>query len=341
MTTPHRDDRIDEYLWDPMAPSDADVQAVESLLEPLAFDPSATPLKGERFQPVTKPRRRWWYGLAAAAVIVLATGWLAHQWRLSWPAGRAWPIEAMVGAGTDRLAVGSVLALSGSDRARVQIARIGTMEIAGDARVTLQSTQGARHRLNLERGTVRVRTWAPPGSVVFRTPIGEVIDLGCEFDLTTDADRTVVRVRSGWVQIANSIDESLIPAGAMSEMRAGRAPGVPVFEDATPGFAAAVRALEAGTGDASASVRTIVANARARDVFTLLMLVERGSRGGDLIAARAAELWPPPDDVSATGVARGDRDGLWRWRDTLPLPPPKGWLRNWRDALPDWLVGRQ
>jgi hypothetical protein len=145
-----------------------------------------------------------------------------------------------------------------------------------------------------------------------------------------------VSVRSGWVQIENGVDESLIPAGAESEMRPGRAPGVPIFRDATPAFAAAARDLESGSADRAGIV---AAEARARDVLTLLLLVERGLPGRDVIAARAAELWPPPADVTVNGVLRGDRDGLWRWRDTLPLPPPKGWLRNWRDALPSWLVG--
>jgi hypothetical protein len=114
-----------------------------------------------------------------------------------------------------------------------------------------------------------------------------------------------------------------------------------VFEDAAPEFLTAVRALEDDQGtDRAAALATIVRLARSRDVLTLLLLVERRAPGGSQIAARAAELWPPPGNITANGVARGDRDGLWRWRETLPLPPPKGWIRNWRDALPGWLTGR-
>jgi hypothetical protein len=71
-------------------------------------------------------------------------------------------------------------------------------------------------------------------------------------------------------------------------------------------------------------------------MLTMLLLVERRSAGADRIAFRAAELSPPPRDVTVGQVLRGDRNALWRWRDTLPLPPPKGWLRNWQDALPQW-----
>lgn len=339
MTARSEDDRINAYLWDPSAAPDGTVQQVERQLEPLRFDPAARNLHWAPAASTPLRRRRWPYALAAAAVVVLVAGWSVAAWRWSWPAGRAWTIEAAPAAMADRLVVGSVLTLSGSERANVSIARIGTMQIEGDTRVTLQSTQGTRHRLTLDRGTVRVRVWAPPGSVVFRTPAGEVIDVGCQFDLTVDEARSLVRVRSGWVQLDNGIAETLVPAGAASEMRADRAPGVPVFEDAPEGFLGAIRALEDDTrGDRAASVRTIVALARPRDVLTLLMLVDRRALGSDQMAARAAELWPPPAGVTANGVVRGDRDGLWRWRDTLPLPPPKGWLRNWRDALPPWLA---
>jgi hypothetical protein len=113
-----------------------------------------------------------------------------------------------------------------------------------------------------------------------------------------------------------------------------------VFNSATAAFRTAVRELEQSglerSGD-EVSIQTVVQHARVEDMLTLLLLVERQSAGADRIAARAAELSPPPRDVTVGQVLRGDRDGLWRWRDTLPLPPPKGWLRNWRDALPRWL----
>jgi hypothetical protein len=71
------------------------------------------------------------------------------------------------------------------------------------------------------------------------------------------------------------------------------------------------------------------------------MLVERREFGSDQLGARAADLWPPPAGVTVSGILRGNRDALWQWRDTLPLPPPKSWLRNWRDALPGWLFDRR
>jgi hypothetical protein len=336
-----RDDRIDAYLWDPSAPPAPDVQKIEQRLTPLRQpDPVSTPV-WPLIVPARRSRRSWMIGLAAAASLLVTFGWLAVQWRWSWPAGRAWAVSGTTPAVPGQLNVGSALTLSGSERADVSIARIGTMRVEGDAHVTLQSTQGVRHRLSLDRGTVRVRVWAPPGSVVFRTPAGEVIDMGCEFDLTAEAARSIVRVRSGWVQLENGIAETLVPAGAVSEMTTSRPPTVPVYEDADPSFIAAVRSLQNPDAvDRTEALVTIQRLARKRDVLTLLMLIARHAPGSSELATRAAELWPPPDGVTVNGVIRGDRDGLWRWRDTLPLPPAKGWLRNWRDALPGWLIGR-
>jgi hypothetical protein len=338
-----REARIDAYLWDPSADPVAEVQEVERRLvslRPSRVDAPRVWQSHERAR-APRPRRNWLIGLAAAASLLAALGWITTQWRWSWPAGRAWTIAAATASLPNQLNVGAALTLSGSDRADVKIARIGTLQVEGDARLTLQSTQGVRHRLTLDRGTVRVRVWAPPGSVVFRTPAGEVIDLGCEFDLTAEPSRSIVHVRSGWVQLENGVAETLVPAGATSEMTTGRAPTVPVYADANPRFIEAVLALQnADTADRAAALATVRSLARERDVLTLLMLVARNLPGSSELATRAAELFPPPSGVTVNGIIRGDRDGLWRWRETLPLPPPKGWIRNWRDALPLWLSGR-
>lgn len=335
----HNDDRETAYLWDPAELLvDPDVAGVEKRLAALRFDPDLRPLTLARRRRVLHMSSRQWFALAAAAVFILAvSGFGFAQWRLRWPAGQAWTISSRPASAPSELAVGAPLQLPPSETARVDVARIGTMRVEGGSRLALRSTQGTRHRLTMENGRLYVRVWAPPGSVSIQTPAGEVIDLGCEFDLEVDGTTSRVQVRSGWVQVANNINESLVPAGASSEMTSGRAPGVPVFDSASASFRSAVRSYEQ-TGDASA-VDRIVAEARVQDMYTLLMLIQRGGPGADRIASRGAELWPLPDGVTVAGIIRGDREGFWRWRDTLHLPPPKGWIRNWRDGLPAWLRG--
>lgn len=337
MTNPRDDEHTSAYLWDPADTRvDPDVQALEQQLAPLRFDPATRPLElGRRALPVRRPVRRWLAFAAAASVVLAVLGWGFSQWRWSWPSGKPWAVSTRPSSVPAELAIGTPLSLASADSATVEVARIGTMRIDGGSRLALRSTQGSRHRLLMDMGRVSIRIWAPPGSLAIQTPAGDVIDLGCEFDLEVDASSSRVRVRTGWVQIDNGIDESLIPAGASSEMTKVRRPGVPVFDSADPRFRDAVRRYEV-TQDA-AVVDTIVATARAGDMLTLITLAARGAVGTDRILSRAAELWPLPDGVTVGGILRGDRAGLWRWRDTLPLPPVKGWLRNWRDALPGWL----
>jgi hypothetical protein len=234
----------------------------------------------------------------------------------------------------ERLRVGGTLQTDASDEAIVKVARIGTMEIGSNSAVTLRSTTSNRHRLVLNQGSVRVRVWAPPFSIAFRTPAGEVSDLGCEFQLTVNGDTSSVRVFSGWVHLENTIGETLVPAGASSVMSAGSRPALPVFDDARPGFAEAVRAHEKSPFDVE-PVNRIIELARSRDAYTLLQLVQRRSPAALRLSERAAQLFPPPADVDPARVAAGDVHALDRWITTMPLPSPKGtWLWNWRDALP-------
>lgn len=328
---------MNDYLWDVNAPPDPDVQAAEQALAGLRFDPSRRPLPP---LPALPPQRRVTrplpaFAIAASLLIVAgAAGAGVWIWRLQWPEGRAWKMET--GTATMPIDVGREISLTGGDGAVANIARIGSMRIGPRTSFELRATRGTRHRLRMEGGQLHVRVWAPPRSVVIETPAGEVIDMGCEFQLTVGGETSRVRVLSGWVQLDNRIDEMMIPAGASSEMTPTQGPGAPVFDDAADGFREAVRAVEAGAGGFDDVVRL----ARPRDVYTLLLMADRrpGAAGG--LLRRAAELSPPPGDVTVGRILRGDRRALWTWSDSLPLPPPKKWWRHWRDALPFWLTER-
>ncbi len=242
------DDRLDAYLTDPNGPPVPQVQDLERRLAPLRFDVTRRPLE-------IPPPRRWpvrrivhTFARAAAAVVILALTVTAYgSWRWTWTAGAPWAaeIDRIPGAGAPlktEFAVDRPLQLSPSESARIDIARIGTMRVTPGSAITLAETMSARHRVVLDRGTVSVRIWAPPGMFAFRTPSGSVRDLGCVFDLAVDADGTArVRVDTGWVQMDNDFGESLVPAGTSAIMRRLRRPGVPVYDDSSEVFAAAVR----------------------------------------------------------------------------------------------------
>ncbi len=340
-------DRYEDWgdaLWDPAAGGHGAVDAIESRLRPLRVDPVLTPLDAARLGPrapsasdiAAPPRRRvrpfvW----AVAAGLLLAAGAAGLVLRqLSWADGRPWPILATDGgavpsAPDDALRVGRPLTTPAAAGAMVRVARIGAMQVHPSSDLSLRTTGNGRHRLELRRGGLDVQVWAPPGTFAVATPAGEVVDAGCAFVLEVADGLTTVRVTSGWVQLRNGHGESLVPQGASSEMAEGRAPRVAVFDDGDEAFRAGVRAFESG---ATADLR-FVERARARDVYTLLMLMPEATPEARLrLATRAAALSPPPPTASIAAVVAGDTAALWRWQEGLGLPPPKAWWLKWREA---------
>ena len=103
--------------------------------------------------------------------------------------------------------------------------------------------------------------WAPPFTFSVRTPAGLASDIGCAFDLRYDGSSGEVRVTSGWVDFDGEDRSSLIPAGAVAELRKDN-PGTPYYFDATPAFRAALRVYDHGD---HAALPRVLAEARARD----------------------------------------------------------------------------
>jgi ferric-dicitrate binding protein FerR (iron transport regulator) len=343
MTSDESRDRED-YLWDPASKPAPEVQDVERRLAAMRFDAAQRPLRLPVPAPVERrPFLRPLLALAAMLALVAIGASSLWVWRWSWPAGAAWPvtIERQSSPGiaeTSQLPQDRPLLLDGTATARIRIARIGTMRVAPGSTLTVVETTSQRHRVVLDRGSVNVRVWAPPGRFALKTPAGNVIDLGCVFDLTVDAaGASVVRVHTGWVQMENGWGESLVPAGTSSVMAAATRPGVPVYDDAAPAFGSNVRAIEraAAGGAPNGAIDTVLQTARPRDVLTLLTLarLREGSERRALLE-RAEVLFPPPPTVSVNAIVGGDIDQLWRWYGTLDLPAAKSWWLNWRDALP-------
>jgi len=331
MNTFIRDDDANDYLWDRSGAVDPVVADLEQTLSPLAFRSAEHPLTIP-----ARSRSRWPVFAAVAATLLVAVASGLLYWRLQWPAGRGWPMELSTGAAArlETLAVGQTVAIDGATTASIDIARLGTMNVLSNSQVTLNATASAKHLLQLDRGSMRVRVWAPPSRVVVSTPAGDVIDLGCVFTLSVVASTAHVAVETGWVQLENGNGEVLVPAGASTTMTAGRRPLVPIYDDATEPFRQGVRVLEGElAGDSAPAWQDVRRDSRPRDVPTLLMLALRlpDSRRGALL--EHAAILAPPLRLPASGVASLDEAAVWEWFDSLPLPPAKAWWRNWRDVF--------
>ncbi len=106
----------------------------------------------------------------------------------------------------------------------------------------LLATQPTEHRLELARGKMSARIWAPPRLFFVDTPSAVAADLGCAYTLEVDDDGgSVLHVTSGWVALQLKDRESMVPAGAACETQPGIGPGTPYFVDATPVFREALQ----------------------------------------------------------------------------------------------------
>lgn len=318
----------DDYLWDRSGRPDPEVARLESLLGRYRHD---APLRTRR------PRR--WLALAAVLALVIASAAIAFVIRFRWPAGEAWPVTAVAGAPTidgraidreARLGVGQVLRTDARSSARVHVARVGEVEVSPSSVVTLVTTSARRHRLRLDRGALFARIWAPPFTFSVQTPSGLASDIGCAFLLEHRPDGGLVRVTSGWVDFDGRDRSSLIPAGAVVELREGN-PGSPYYDDAPDEFRRALRSHDFEGG----AVDPVLAAARPRDAMTVLHLLERaeGAQRAMLFDA-LARLAPPPREVTREGVMAGDWRMTEAWRRSMGLRGVKKWWLYWRDALP-------
>jgi ferric-dicitrate binding protein FerR (iron transport regulator) len=323
----------DDYLWDRSGTPDPEIARLESLLGRYELRTAGVP-------PAVPaaPRRQWRVPLAIAAALVLLVAVGAFAMRFRWRTGEAWPIASVTGTPSingqpitpdSRFGIGDEIRTDARSTAVVEIARVGELSIAPNSTVTLMQTRGGRHRVRLDRGHVSARVWAPPFTFSVHTPAGLASDIGCAFDLRYDGGAGEVRVTSGWVDFDGEERSSLIPAGALAELR-GQNPGSPYYADAPPAFRAALRAYDHGTGPVSA----VIATARPRDAMTLIHLLERAPRAERAPLFDAlARMAPPPPGVTRDGVLARDLEMVDDWRRSLGLGGIKRWWVYWRDAL--------
>lgn len=269
-----------------------------------------------------------WRPVLTAAGVALALLCGALVWLYIGATRGTWEVASLQGSpkivsgrvvGLNRLGVGDWLETDSNSRAEIKVANIGRVEVDPDTRLRLVETGLTEHRIELARGRLHARIWAPPRIFFVNTPSAVAADLGCAYTLETDdAGRSLLHVTSGWVAFETETRDSIVPAGAACATRPGTGPGTPYFVDATPNFVEALSRFDFAGGDGGDSLAILIREARPRDTLTLWHLLARTSGGErDGVYHRLAQLSPPPAGVTRDGALALDKGMLTTWRDDL------------------------
>src|SRR5258705_9747344 len=271
--------------------------------------------------------------IAAAVLLVASLGiFWAYKNRAVPVALPSWEVARLDGtprigstgiSNKGQLGVGQWLETDGNSRAKIAVESIGQVEIDPNTRVRLLQTQPTEHRLELARGKMSARIWAPPRLFFVDTPSAVAADLGCAYTLEVDdAGASLLRVTSGWVALQLKDRESMVPAGAACQTRPGIGPGTPYFEDASASFRQALARFDfepdATASAKSDTLKVLLAQARLRDTLTLWHLLARVD-GNDRVRVyeEMAKLMAPPDGVTREGVLQLNQKMLELWKDKL------------------------
>lgn len=290
--------------------------------------------RASRIKTLFPSRRRTFAAAFATVLLALVAGgvWFyVRSLRPWWEVARVEGAPRIASGRIDdrgRLRVGEWLETDAASRAEIAVADIGQVEVEPNTRVRLVETRLTEHRLELERGTLHARIWAPPRLFFVNTPSAVAADLGCAYTLEVDdKGRGLLHVTSGYVALETDTRESIVPAGAACMTQPGAGPGTPFFEDAPEAFVQSLAKLDFEND--RASLDAVLDGARARDTLTLwhlLARVEAGERAR--VYERLAALSPPPDGVTRDGIVGLDRAMLDTWKSTLE----KDWL--WGESVP-------
>ncbi len=237
----------------------------------------------------------------------------------------SWQVETLAGMprvdqsdSNGSIAVGQMLETDARSKARIEVANIGSVEVAPNSRVKLVGTSTDEHRLALDRGQLHAKIFAPPRLFVVDTPSGKAVDLGCEYTLVVDrVGNSVLTVTGGFVAMEDRGRESIVPAGMKVLTRKGKGLGTPFSPDTSAEFRRALELFDFGGGGKTA-VQTLVLKAEFYDMVTLWHLLSRVSpsdRGA--VFDKLAAFVPPPAGVSRDGILSQNKTMLEKWRDEV------------------------
>ena len=290
---------------------------------------------------------------AVAAVLLLVVG-VSAWWFYSLESRPFWEVVRLDGSPRigsaainekGKLVLGQWLETDSASRAQIDVGSIGQVDIDANTRVRLVAAKPTEHRLELERGKMSARIWAPPRLFFVDTPSGVAADLGCAYTLEVDDNGAgILHVTSGWVALQLKDRESMVPAGASCATRPGIGPGTPYFEDAPDAFRQGLAKFDFEPDDTTWSkiptLDVVLDLARPRDSLTLWHLLARvrdNDRGR--VYDRLAALAPPPAGVTRDGVLQLNHEMLELWKNEMQSTWThesrlrRAWINVWTRAL--------
>lgn len=326
----------EEYLWDKSGAPDPEVVHLEEQLGELGF--SAPPPA----MPTVDPRPQRMYLIAALVLAAVGvTAFLLSADRPTSgttalpPTAATWDYELLTEVSTDggppkvtahSLKVGEWLSTHGATRARIVVADIGEVTLDPESRLQLLATGTDQHRVRLDRGRMHAIVNAPPRLFVTETPVGDAVDLGCEYTLEIAPDGNgILEVALGMVMFERGGYDAFVPAGARCVAKRDHGMGTPYFTDASKILRLALRKLDFETAS-DAVLRDVLEESKARDTLTLWNLLQH-PRLDEAMRGRVLDrivdfIETLPTELNRADLIAGNADSLLRLRGVL-------WNRFW------------
>lgn len=270
-------------------------------------------------------------GLAAIIIIGLFLSYLyQNQSSVSF-----WEVENLTGSpetGEDKfgkhglLKAGEWLETDSTSWAVLKVGSIGEVEVEPFSKLQLVKNEQLEYRMQLEKGKIHAKIWAPPGMFFVETPAATAIDLGCSYSLSVQSDSSsLLKVTSGWVALKSGKREVLLPKGSMcrSDIRYG--PGTPYFEDANNIFIDALSKYDLKT-DTSGILDTVIFYARKKDVISLWHLIPVSNpEQREKLYRRIDEMIFIPESIDPGKIINADKEELNELWDNLGYGSKKLW----------------
>jgi len=307
------------YAWDKTGSVDKELEHWENELARFRFQPARS---GDK-------KRRW---MVVAAVMLLAVGiaWNVYRARISALSEIAGDVSlngAPAQAG-QKLRPGDRLVTQAKAGATIRLGVQGSILVSERSALTLVKDSGRRRTIRIDYGAIQVSVSAPPYAFTVETAASVAHDMGCGYEITTNAEGVgSLRVTEGWVRLLSQGVESLVIEGSEAELRTPSGPGVPITRNAPRSIRVLADRMTSGIAVTDFLLDSALAEAQTSDAITLLNLLWRApEHERSLIYRRLAELKAPPQGVSWDRFRKKDWTAVADWwphlgfRESVKLP---------------------